>query len=144
MIYLFYLLSCIIHLFMILLTNFVLYRDEGRVVVDLQLPACSWGLGKCSWSQSWCHEFGCNAGNRGSHSPASSTWRSGSCPHSLLLCSNHTALWTEVTPLISKKHFSLKIKYLKLSNLNITKPKTLKSHLFHKYLKNVLLRAHSE
>lgn len=68
---------------------------NGRILVDLQLPACSWGLCKCSWSQNWCHEFGCNAGNRGSHSPASSTWQSGSCQHSLLLCSSHTALWTE-------------------------------------------------
>lgn len=59
---------------------------------DLQLPALSWGLCRCSWFQSWCLWFGCNASNTDSHSPAFSIWQSGSCLHSLPLYSNHTAL----------------------------------------------------
>ncbi len=59
---------------------------------DLRLPACSWGLCRCSWFQSWCLVFECNAGSTGSRNPASSTWQSGFCLHSLPLCSTHTAL----------------------------------------------------
>lgn len=59
---------------------------------DLQLPALSWGLCRCSWFQSWCLWFGCNASNTDSHNPAFSIWQSGSCLHSLPLYSNHTAL----------------------------------------------------
>lgn len=74
----------------------LIHAFSGKLVtafnLDLQLPALSWGLCRCSWFQSWCLWFGCNASNTDSHSPAFSTWRSGSCLHTLPLYSNHTAL----------------------------------------------------
>lgn len=73
-----------------------IHAFSGKLVTafssDLQLPALSWGLCRCSWFQSWCLWFGCNASNTDSHSPAFSTWLSGSCLHSLPLYSNRTAL----------------------------------------------------
>lgn len=78
------------------LKRHLIHAFSGKLVTafnsDLQLPALSWGLCRCSWFQSWCLWFGCNASNTDSHSPAFSTWQSGSCLHTLPLYSNHTAL----------------------------------------------------
>ena len=54
-------------------------------------PACSWARGRCSWWRSWCLGSGCTGGSTDSHSPASSTWRSGSRPQSSPWCRNRTA-----------------------------------------------------
>lgn len=71
----------------------ILYIHSGCIQWSFQLPACSWGLCRCSWFQSWCLVFGCNAGSTGSRSPASSTWQWGSCLRSLPLYSTRIALY---------------------------------------------------
>lgn len=65
---------------------------SGCIQWSFQLLVYSWERGKCSWFQNWCPVFGCSAGSRGSHSPASSTSQLGSYLRSLLLCNTRTTL----------------------------------------------------
>lgn len=67
-------------------------RENHQILPDSPLPACSWGLCRCSWFRSWCLVSGCSAGSTGSRSPVSSTWLWGFCPRSLLLYSTRRAL----------------------------------------------------